>query len=401
MTRTDKSSNLWLRKRTTCNISKTNYLNVRQKNKVVCKNSVAIDMNDSNDLKKSTGIRKRLQKTEVLARKLKVQLITWASLVIFTIAVYFLLWYSSECWALPFQESPCKKPRALPSILTNHCTLAGLVDEFTCELRSLMLKFNDTIEMPQFDEQKALSNAIKNEIEQLFSLYSSNLVAFGTLRREELRLQYVERGIKIGYAVVVFFPAFYYFFIVILYCAVRNYKHPETDSKILAEEQQDSQKARLKQLKRRVPLLYIAKFMCLAAEVTLLCIFTYGNYRGNSPFFVNVCNYDVIGGNECPFTNYLSFATKLQTNLNERLDKFDTSMGSPNLEVRRLTYEWQSEAITAAIEHHLDLKQYHVDRRTMPREIGNVPLDPILCLVFILVLYIECILLRVSPLTCC
>ncbi|KAI1705984.1 hypothetical protein Ddc_15494 [Ditylenchus destructor] len=376
MTRTDKSSNLWLRKRTTCNISKPNYLKVCQKDKVACKDFVAIDMNNSNGSKKSSGVMKRLQKMELLARKLKVQLVMCTFVVIFTIAAYFLLWYSSECWALPFQESPCKKPRALPSIPTNHSTLAEVVDEFTTTLRPLIIKFNDTIEMPQLEERQSLSNATKNEIGQLFSQYSSNLVAFGALKREDVRLQDVERAIDIGSANIIICLLLHLVFMMILNQAIAYCKHPKTVNNLLAVEgAQNLQNARLQQLKRCVPLLYIATFISIAAEVILLIIFMYAQfYGGNSPVFVNECKYNESGDiaqKGCPFTNYLSSATKLKTNLNERFTKFDTSMESPNLDVRRLTFEWQSEAIATAIDHHLDLKQYDVDRRTMPRKIGN------------------------------
>ncbi|KAI1709486.1 hypothetical protein DdX_11273 [Ditylenchus destructor] len=46
-------------------------------------------------------------------------------------------------------------------------------------------------------------------------------------------------------------------------------------------------------------------------------------------------------------------------------------MESPILEVRQTIWHYESESFEEAIERHLDLKKHTVDRRTMPRKIGN------------------------------
>ncbi|KAI1716809.1 hypothetical protein Ddc_10186 [Ditylenchus destructor] len=61
-----------------------------------------------------------------------------------------------------------------------------------------------------------------------------------------------------------------------------------------------------------------------------------------------------------------------ETILNRHFGKLDSFMASP-LEVRQTVRLYESNDIYAAIENHQDLKQYNVDRRTMPQKIGKVP----------------------------
>ncbi|KAI1709459.1 hypothetical protein DdX_11246 [Ditylenchus destructor] len=343
-------------------------------------------LSGSGEPKKSASVKEHemeLHEMELLVRKLKVQLYYCASAVIFTLSVYFLIWYNSECWALPFQESPCKHPRALPLISTNQSTLAEAVDEFTLALRAQIAKFRETIEMPDPTDRQALSNATKNEIGQLLSQHSSDLVAFGALKSEEGRLKDVEKGIDGGYVLI--FET----------CNDQGSEVSKKDGQaVSAEEEENSQNARRAHLKRRIPLLHIATFVCIAAGVTLFCTVTVGQYFSSSIVLFSgiACKHDQNGvetEESCPLTVYRNYSTELQTNLVERLAILDISMESPNLEVRQLTYKWQSEAIEAAIEHHLNLKQYEVDRRTMPRKIGKVLPHPVFFFISFLFLFLD------------
>lgn len=91
---------------------------------------LSIELSDPEDPEKPKDVKERIQKMELLEKKLKIQRNVCAFGVIFTLAVYFLYWYKSECWTLPFQESPCKEPRALPLFVTNQSTLSKTVNEF-------------------------------------------------------------------------------------------------------------------------------------------------------------------------------------------------------------------------------------------------------------------------------
>ncbi|KAI1696596.1 hypothetical protein Ddc_20283 [Ditylenchus destructor] len=129
----------------------------------------------------------------------------------------------------------------------------------------------------------------------------------------------------------------------------------------------------------------------IATQLGIFSVFCAGQYFGNYPLFSDIkcyandtCAVQKNGALKISFKDYLSFATKLHTNLEKRLTKLDTSMESPSLEVRQLTYHYESEAIEMAIEHYLDLKQYNVDRRTMPRKVGNVLPHPSFCVPLIL-----------------
>ncbi|KAI1709499.1 hypothetical protein DdX_11286 [Ditylenchus destructor] len=353
----------------------------RLKTKINFKRLASIELSDSEDPEKPATGKERLKKLEHLAEKLKVQLKICAYWVIFTVAVYLVIWYNSECWALPFQESPCKRIRDLPSIEIDRNTLGETVDEFTLALRAQIAKFPDMIEMPDLTDRQAASNATKNAVRQLLSQHASDLVGFGARKREDARLKDVEKAIADGYMLIGVFCWIYATFMITLAYAVDTCKQPGIDSKTMdsIDEQENTENSRLIQLKRRVSLLYIATFICIAAGIALFFIFMVEQYfYGSSTVFKEFkCNFDETGEakKSCPFTDYRNFSTKLEESLKREFSKMEMFMTSP-IEVRRAIWLYEIDAIDTHIERHQDLKQYHVDRRTMPREIGRVPPAP-------------------------
>ncbi|KAI1716825.1 hypothetical protein Ddc_10198 [Ditylenchus destructor] len=374
------------------------------------KKLLSIELSDSKDPEKPADVKERLQSMELLEEKLEVQRNRCGFGVIFTIAVYFLIWYNSECWALPFQESPCKRIRDLPLISTNQSTLAEAVDEFTLALQVQIAKLRDGIEISHLAERQVLSNATRSEIGQLFSRYSPDLVAFRALKREDERLREMEDAIETGYIHIL---TFLFIIIIFLYNIGERMKecnHPEkTDNQILsAEENENFQNSRLRQLKKRIPLLYIVTFICIALEVTLFFTFIAGHiYGGSFPIFQSIkwnaddCSIKIVMDNKncnakdnknCTFTEYPSYATKLEPILNKQIGKLDNYTTSPIIEVRQMAWMYEGGVIDSAIEEHLHLKQYNVDRRTMPREIGMVLPEPFwivaLIIVSLLILFV-------------
>ncbi|KAI1716850.1 hypothetical protein Ddc_10223 [Ditylenchus destructor] len=324
----------------------------------------------------------QMERMEWLENKLEVQRKISAFGVIFTVAVYFLFWYNTECWALPFQESPCKQTRDLPLLQTNHSTLAETVDEFTLALRTEIAKIRDTIEISHLAERQALSNATKKEILQLFSQHSPNLVAFTALKREDERLHEMENAIADGYWLIIPFLIISGIFLIIIRVQTKDCYLGTSNRTMTPSEIENSQTARLKHLKRRIPLLYFVTFTCIAIEVALFFMFVGGNYYGGSSTFFYRFNWNADDCSvaqyykyklkyDCTFTDYPSSGNKLETVLNRHVDKLNSFMSSP-LETRQKVWLHEIDIIDAAIDKHLELKKYHVDRRTMPRKIGNV-----------------------------
>ncbi|KAI1695901.1 hypothetical protein Ddc_20867 [Ditylenchus destructor] len=368
----------------------------RFKTKINFNRLASIELRDCEDPKKPADVKERLQKLELLAKKLKAQLLICAFGIMLIVFVYFIPWYNFECWALPFQESPCKRIRDLPLFATNQSTLADAVDEFTLALRALTDKFRDTIEMTNLRDSQAMSNATKNAVGQLFSQHSLDLVGFGARKREDARLKDVEEAIAQGYMLIGAFCIICSMLMMTLQHAVKTCKNPGIESKSLnaIDKQEYSQNARLKQLKRRVSLLYFVTFICIAAIVTLFFIFVGSQYfYGTSTIFARyMCNFDEAGGEKkrsCPFTDYRNFSAKLETALNREFSKIEMFMTSP-IEVRRAAWLFEIDDIDTHIEHYQDLKQNHVDRRTMPREIGHVLPDLFVILIsfFPLIIFI-------------
>ncbi|KAI1709223.1 hypothetical protein Ddc_13935 [Ditylenchus destructor] len=344
--------------------------------------STSINLNNSRNLEKSSDVKERLQKMEDLEKKLKIQLYICAFAVFLTIAVYFLIWYCSECWALPFQESPCKQPRDLPLMATDQNTLADAVDEFVFALQTQISIIHDVVEMPFRDKRLLQFSLTKNNIGQLLSQHSADLVAFGALKREDERLEELE--LAIGFSDMMLILPFCYLFLIFFIIrkhALIIYMHPGQQNNIImsAEEKENSQNARLKQLKRRIPFLYIATFVCIAAELTLFFIVVAGQYHsGSSPVFINVrCNETSNGQvqKNCDlilsFSDYHSFLATLNATLQKSCVGIKNSLSSLVLETRQMALHYESETITTAIEQYLSLKQYNVDRRIMPRKIDN------------------------------
>ncbi|KAI1716826.1 hypothetical protein Ddc_10199 [Ditylenchus destructor] len=335
---------------------------------------------DRQDPEKPGDVKKRLQKMELLEKELNIQRNICAFGVIFTVAVYFLIWYNTECWALPFQESPCKRIRDLPLFVTNQSTLAEAVDEFTLSLRAQIAKFQDGIQISHLAERQALSNVTKYEIRQLFSNYSADLIAFGALKREDASVRELVEAQSNGYLSILLF------LFINTACMAIMMRYLYDDNKYpaarynemrSAKENENSENVRLKRLKKQIPLQYIATFVWIAAGVTLFFTFSIGHYySGSSPALGHACNTSNIknGSQErefCPFIHYRNFLTKLEAILNRHFGKLDSFMASPILEVRQTVWLYESDVIDAAIENHQELKQFNVDRRTMPTEISQ------------------------------
>ncbi|KAI1709224.1 hypothetical protein Ddc_13936 [Ditylenchus destructor] len=302
----------------------------------------------SQGLGKPTDVKKRLQKMELLACNLMVQLILCVFAVIFTVTVYFLKYQSSKCWALPFQESPCKRSRALPSIATNQSTLSDAVDEFVLALQTEISAFYSVVEVPFTLLRQSLFTFTKTKIGQLLNQHSADLVAFGALKREDERLEELELAIEEGYfqifnfqyALIIFLLCFVAIPIVLLNSFKPIEKHKQKKSS--AEESENSENIRLKKLKRRIPFLYIGTFVCIAVELALFFMLVAGVYHGNSPVFRGYKNFKCNATDSCDvlrqcevkvsFSDYLSFSTELESNLDKRIAELGTSMGSPNLE---------------------------------------------------------------------
>ncbi|KAI1696595.1 hypothetical protein Ddc_20282 [Ditylenchus destructor] len=171
-------------------------------NRIGRKLPIAIDLYDFENANKSADIRERLQKMELLARKLKVQLTMCALAIILTTILYLTIWYNSDCWALPFQKSVCKQTRDLPLMTTDRNTLADAVDEFLLALQTQIVKFHDVIKLPLIADRQTMSNVTKNEIGQLLYQHSADLVGFSAVKREDERLQELEFAIEHGYILI-------------------------------------------------------------------------------------------------------------------------------------------------------------------------------------------------------
>ncbi|KAI1716816.1 hypothetical protein Ddc_10189 [Ditylenchus destructor] len=374
------------------------YLKVKNKFKKL----ISYELSDSEDPEKPGDVKKQLKSMEQLEKELVFKRDSCAFAVIVIVAGYFLMLCFSECWALPFQESLCKRTRDLPLFATNQSSLAEAVNEFTLALQAQVAKFRDTIEIPDLADRQTLSNATKNEIAQLFSQHSPDLVAFRALKREDERLREMEDGIESGYVQIVVLLLMISFISLVLFCP----KIPETRTEEMSvEENEYSQKARLKHLKRRIPLLYIVAYTFIWAQIALFVIIYAGHfYNGSSPFFRGQVKWNEndcsVASNEyklkynCTFTDYPNYATELEAILNKNFDKLDSFMASPILEVRQTAWSYGSDVREAAIENHLELKQYNVDQRTMPRKIGIVfpgPFSFVISLV-IVTFYFRCFL---------
>ncbi|KAI1716821.1 hypothetical protein Ddc_10194 [Ditylenchus destructor] len=362
------------------------------KAKLGFKKLVSYDLNDPEEPENPADVKVRLQKMELLEKKLKVQRNICAFGVVLTVTVYFLFWYFSDCWALPFQESPCKQPRTLPLLATNQSTLAETVDEF-------VTRYNLAVEMVDLilAERHALFNTAKNDISQLLSQHSADLRAFGAVKREDERLEYVEDEIGKSHLFVLMFLVGFMMITGSLIEEIKKSTHSGMDNKeVVAEEMKSSQNARLKKLKRRIPLLYAVTFICIAVELALFFVFLAGIYYGNAPAYrdakhntIESCKEQKNCKEKESFSDYVSFLTQLNSSMQESSVGIKTSLSSSILEVRQSVWHYESKAIATAIDHYYDLKQYHVDRRTMPRAIGIVLPEPILYFIVIPILFIN------------
>ncbi|KAI1716818.1 hypothetical protein Ddc_10191 [Ditylenchus destructor] len=209
-------------------------------------------------------------------------------------------------------------------------------------------------------------------IRQWWRGWPNDLIAFSAIKREDERLREMEEAIADGYYLILPFLFISSFFLHIIQQGMADCKPPETKNRAMsASENENSQNDRLKHLKRRIPLLYIATFTCIAIEVTLFLMFVAENYYGGSPTFspgskwnaddCSVADYEYKLKHNCTFTDYPNYVTKLEPILIRHIGKLDSFMSSP-LEVRQTVWLYESDVIDTAIDNHLELKQYNVDR---------------------------------------
>ncbi|KAI1709504.1 hypothetical protein DdX_11291 [Ditylenchus destructor] len=347
---------------------------------------LSIELGDSEDPEKPEDVKDRLQKMEFLEKKLKFQRNICAFGVVSTVAVYFIIWCFSDCWALPFQESACKRIRDLPLISTNQSTLAEAVDEFVSALESQVTKYHVVIEMSTLAERQALFNATKNEIGQLLSQNSADLVAFGALKREDEQLKNLYLSNKHSYVVSLLFLLGFMLSTAYVLDKMEKLKHTGIESL----------NARLKKLKSRIPLLYIATFIYIAAELALFFLLVAGIYHGNAAWYrdpkynaVENCTAVKNWNEKGTFSDYHCFLTQLNSSLEESCVGINNALSSPVLETRQMAWHYESRSIATAIEHYSDLKQYPVDRQTMPRKIGHALPPPTVFVVGIFLLFID------------
>ncbi|KAI1716836.1 hypothetical protein Ddc_10209 [Ditylenchus destructor] len=161
-----------------------------------------------------------LEKLELLLKKLKIQFYFCFFGIILTIFIYSALRFKSPCCELPFKESSCMSRNVLPP--TNHSTLAEEVDGFLAASRKKIANLRDIIKMPLITDRQKTLEASKNELWHLIQQHSSNLAAFGVIKREEERRKQFAEAMGNGYTVFALFAVFGAFYIVIMAAQLHN-----------------------------------------------------------------------------------------------------------------------------------------------------------------------------------
>ncbi|KAI1709491.1 hypothetical protein DdX_11278 [Ditylenchus destructor] len=321
-----------------------------------------------------------LKQLELLFKKLEIQFCLCLVGILVTISFYSALWFTSPCCQLPFRENSCAARSVLPP--TNHSTLAEEVDEFLAALRAKTSNLHKAVEIPLLnDRQKALQNT-KEDFLQLIQDHSANLAIFGSVEREDDRMEKLEMDVANGYGAFMVFIMFYSFhFAIIATLMGRNaqlFNYSSNALKELSDEGSDnSRNAHLKKLKRRIPILYLATLLCVLVEFGLFASFLAGQYyTGSCPIPGGKTEKALKAEEKClttDFTDYHIFADKLYPTLDLHLEELNKSIQSPILEVRDLGWKYEINAIEAVFRYHSELKQQHVDRNVMPREISYKP----------------------------
>ncbi|KAI1716843.1 hypothetical protein Ddc_10216 [Ditylenchus destructor] len=339
-----------------------------------------------------------LKNLELLLEKLKIQFYFCFFGIVFTILFYLAM--MSRCCELPFQKSSCIAGNTLPPLLTNHSTLAEEVNEFITSARAITFNLHDAIEIPSLADRQKTFQLTDYDLWELIQQHSANLAAFGAIKREDERREELEEAVSDGYSILYFLAAASIPLNIVMAAALiaktrkSELSHLDRSKDLSAEESDNFQNARQKKVKRQIPIFYMATLICFMVQMGLYAAFL------ESQYYTGHCLvYEGIeikrkqasrrGETYLPksFSDYPSFADKLQSTLDLHLEELNKTMQSPILEVRELGWNYEYNAIEAAFRHHLELKQYHVDRNVMPRKISYAPQDAdlnllIFCLVF-------------------
>ncbi|KAI1716845.1 hypothetical protein Ddc_10218 [Ditylenchus destructor] len=260
---------------------------------------------------------KELIKLELLLDKLKIQFYFCFGGILFTILGYLIISSNSQCCELPFQESSCVVKSVMP--LTNHSTLAEEVDEFIASARAITFNLHDAVEIPSLTDRQKTLEITDYELWQLIEQHSANLAAFGVIKREDERMEELEEA-----------------------------------------------NARQKKVKRQIPIFYMATLICFLVQLGLYAAFFKSQYyTGHCPLYDNIerrRGQTLRSGEKYlakSFSDYHTFADKLQLTLDLHLEELNKTIQSPNLELREIGWKYEYYAIEAAFRHHhSELKQY-------------------------------------------
>ncbi|KAI1695902.1 hypothetical protein Ddc_20868 [Ditylenchus destructor] len=327
----------------------------------------------------------------LLLQKLKVQFLFCFCGILLTIGIYSIIRSKSDCCEFPFRKSTCLSGNNLPPMLTNHSTLEEEVDEFLDVLQDKLSSLRGVIDMPSLTDRRKTLEAAKIDFRQLIQDHSANLAAFGAVKTEDERREELEIAIIDGYGIINLFVILGAVYMHFIAATLNRSAIWRSDGlrKLPAEE--DVQNNRLKKLKRQVPIFYVAVLICIIVQLSLFAIFLAGQYRaGSCPIYYFLesrrataeqelkLGREIMPSSELrvflkSFTNYPAFAHRLQTTLDRHITKLSKSMQSPILEVRLQGWKYENRAIDMAILHHSRLKEYEVDRNSMPRRISYAP----------------------------
>ncbi|KAI1716839.1 hypothetical protein Ddc_10212 [Ditylenchus destructor] len=328
-----------------------------------------------------------LKQLELLFEKLKIQFYFCFVGILLTILVYLAIWSNSRCCELPFKENSCVGRGVFPLPWTNHSTLAKEVDEFLSDSRAKISNLHSSAELSLITDRQIMLEVTKNKLWQLIERHSGNLAAFGVIKREDERMEELEVAITDGYINCILLPMLGLLYIGVFGMCIGVFDDARRKSnspflyrtkEVSAEESDNSKNARIKKLKRRIPIFYLATWFCIIVELGLIAVYLSGQYHARScPIFSFIEDRRKLasrsGEEYLPksFTNYHTFADELQSTLDIHLEELNKIMQSPNLETRQLGWKYEHNAIEAAFRRHNELKQYHVDRNMMPREIKS------------------------------
>ncbi|KAI1691360.1 hypothetical protein Ddc_24293 [Ditylenchus destructor] len=235
------------------------------------------------------------------------------------------------------------------------------------------------------DRQKALEDT-KNDLWELIRQHTANLDTFGDIKKEDERMEELEEAVGDGYLIFIFISMVGSLYFVIAEKLDTDMEtsldmsHSNRLEELSAEESDNFQNASLKKLKRRIPMFYLAIFICFLVELSLYLVVLAGQgYAGSCPMYLIIEGKRRQGTRSGEkylaksFTDYYVFAHELHSTLDLYLEELNNTIHSPILEVRELGWKYEYNAIEAAFRHHIELKQRHVDRNEMPRQISYAP----------------------------